>query len=226
MSEQLVSSDAALEPMLIGLSESLIGWPLWCYVDHGHSGRRTDDIPGWRSTRLVLPKVGVSGGFKPDNYIWNAHRYAVKCFVWLDAAVRVGQGVLVWLDADVRALGEIRQGFFAHLLGDASVAYLDRGGMHPETGCVVFRLPEALPILTWCRDAYVTGTFRALADGWTDCHVLRSALLAHPEIPARRLTSYDGAWTSKVDAFRCSPLSGLLRHFKGHAAKRELSCAI
>ncbi len=226
MSEHLVSSDAWIHPMLSGLVESMSGWSLTCYVDAVSGSERTCDIEGWPETQRRLPRTGPLSAEKPDNYIWNAQKYAVKCFVWSDMAARIGEGVLVWLDADVRAEQPIPEGFFTDLLGDAAVAYLGRGEMHPETGCVVFRLPEAMPLIAFCREAYSAGLFRGLTDGWTDCHVLRAAMQAHPEIPTRSLTTYDGPWTSKVDAFAHSPLGGFLKHFKGQQAKRELACAI
>lgn len=202
----------------------LQGLPVVAYLDEP-SGPclRTRDIEGWRVCQSGLPETGRPDGFKPTNYIWNARRYAVKAFAWWDAAERLTDGVLAWLDADTILQSQPPAGFFASLLGDADVAYLGRGDMHPETGCVVFRLPQALQLIRWCKDAYVTGDFLSLDDGWTDCHVLRAGLAANPKIRARDLTShcYDGRWTSKVNAFALSPLAPYLTHLKGSAAKRE-----
>jgi hypothetical protein len=108
----------------------------------------------------------------------------------------------------------------ADVLGDADVAYLGRGSMHPETGVVVFRVPDALPLLAWCCEVYRSGAFTSL-EGWTDCHVLRSGLLGCRE-RVRDLTShtYDGRWNSSVDAVALSPFRPYLEHLKGTQRKK------
>lgn len=181
--------------------------------------------PGdWLTVRERLPETNPEAE-KPTNYIWNARRYSVKPFIWLDAALRLGKGIVVWLDGDTVTVDPVPASLPADMLGDADVAYLGRGAMHPETGCVVFRVPESLLLLEWCRDAYRDGTFRSLTDGWTDCHVLRAGIQA-TDVHARDLTSHlvDG-WRSTHDAFALSPLGPYVRHYKGSQRKRELACA-
>lgn len=154
---------------------------------------------------------------KPTNYIWDVGRFAVKAFVWADAATRLDHGFLTWLDADTITTAWVPSSFTADLMAGCDVAYLGRGAMHPETGYVGFRLPEALPLIQWCREAYVTGAYRDFTDGWTDCHVLRQGLRAVPRVRARDLTSHliAGPWTSQVDAFALSPLGAYVTHLKG-----------
>lgn len=181
---------------------------------------RDDDVTDWRVVRDSLPSTRPDAE-KPTNYIWDARKFAVKPFVWLDAAVVLENGVLTWLDADTFVKAPVPMGFSTLLLGDADVAYLGRGTMHPEAGFVVFRIPEALPLLRWCVDCYRTGSFRSLDDGWTDCHVLRAGLVA-TGIRAVDLTSHlCHAWRSNVDAFALSPLGPYVEHFKGPRRKRE-----
>lgn len=182
--------------------------------------RLTGDIPDWRWTQDRLPSMR-GGVEKPTNYIWDAKRFAVKAFVWHDAAQWLEKGILVWLDGDTVTKTMVPSTFVSGLLKKADVAFLGRGAMHPETGFVAFRIPEALPLLTWCRDAYRLGWFKALADGWTDCHVLRAGLTAVP-VKARDLTSHTfaGEWRSHLDAFALSPLGPYVDHLKG-ARKRE-----
>lgn len=161
---------------------------------------------------------------KFHEYVWDARRFAVKVFVWADAAARYsGTGVMTWLDGDTETMQPVPAGLTRDLLGDADVAYLGRGAMHPETGYVGFRLPEAWPLIAWCRDAYVSGQFRDLRDGWTDSHVLRAGLQA-VSVRARDLTSerYAGEWRSGIDAMGLSPLGLYVTHYKGTQAKRAL----
>ena len=213
-------------------------WPQWLslYLDAPlpwtpPSGARhlTGEIVGWPETRRRLP-VSNPDAAKPTNYIWNARKYAVKVFVWCDAAERLASmssACVTWLDADTVTHAQVPYDFSRSLLGDAAVAYLGRGAMHPETGFVAFRIPDALPLLRWMRDAYRDGTYAQWTDGWTDCHALRHGLAAVP-VKAADLTShaYDGEWRSTVDAFALSPLAPYVRHLKGQQAKREAACVI
>jgi hypothetical protein len=158
--------------------------------------------------------------------VWDAQRFAVKAFVWLAAAERLERGILTWLDADTVVEAPVPADLPASLLEGADVAYLGRGRtMHPETGAVFFRIPEALPLLRWCVDCYRFDWFRQLEFGWTDCHVLRAGLAA-TSTRARDLTSHLApAWNSSVDAFALSPLGPYVTHYKGTRRKREAAIA-
>lgn len=201
--------------------------PLIVYVEgdttvKGVGIRQVKSIPGWKSTRDTLPDHNDDDSvFKPAGYLWNAKRFAVKPFVWLDAALQMGQGVLTWLDGDTYTVKDVPPGWTETLLGRADVAYLGRGAMHPETGYVGFRIPEAVPLLRWCCQAYQSGTFRAIPSGWTDCHVLRAGLKALTvravDLTSQRLT----VWNSRDDAMRLSPLGAYVVHLKGGQRKRE-----
>jgi hypothetical protein len=200
--------------------------PIEVYLDEpmpmpaGVMTHLTNGIPGWAELRRRLPRIRA-GAEKPTNYIWDAQRFAVKPFVWLAAAERLERGVLTWLDADTVVTAAVPAGFAADLLGDADVAYLGRGTMHPETGFVIFRIPEALPLLRWCVTCYTSGAFKYFDSGWTDCHVIRQGLNYAPA-HARDLTSHlSPEWTSSVDAFGLSPIGRYAKHLKGPKAKRE-----
>lgn len=208
--------------------------PIKVYADvpmaiDGVTVRTTSDIPKWTATRDRLPSTRPDAPItgtdiwtrKPASYLWNAQRYAVKAFVWHDAAPRLKNGYLVWLDADTVTTAAVPDRFITDLMHGADVAYLGRGTMHPETGFVAFRLPEALPLLRWCRDAYLNGRYLGFNAGWTDCHVLRAGLAAVP-VKARDLTSHlSEEWNSSVDAVALSPLGQFVTHLKGSQRKRE-----
>lgn len=213
-------------------------WPreteVLVYVDgptkvDGVTVRRTTDLADWmackrrwatdplvqgKSTPTVTRRRGYS-------YRFDAARFAVKHFVMRDAALRLGAGVLTWLDGDTVTSTPIPAGWSEALLGGADVAYLGRGSMHPETGYVGFRIPEALPLLEWCCDTYSSERFRELP-GWTDCHVLRAGLAAVP-VQARDLTGhrYDG----HSHIWPVSPLAAYITHFKGAKMKRRKAAA-
>ncbi len=200
--------------------------PMVVYVDEsikitGVDVRLTRRIPYWKDTRKCLPSAGRDFGYKPDSYLWNAAKFAVKPFVWLDAAERMEEGVLTWVDGDTVATRAVTRGFAGSIIDGSDVAYLGRGVMHPEMSYVSFRIPEALPLLWRCCHLYVSGDFRNLTDGWTDCHVFRAALQAADMQDIRNnsldLTSnrHKGAWRSTVDAMALSPLGPYVKHLKG-----------
>lgn len=197
-------------------------WPSAALTIYADAPLATDAVQ--RTTRdLDLPQVWPdppTHAAKPRNYIWSS-RFAVKVFVWADAAARLGSGLLTWLDADTALRAPVPASFTASVLGRHAVAYLGRGAMHPETGYVAFRLPEAWPLLAWCRSAYTSGAFQSRTDGWTDSHILRAGLAA-TGVPARDLTSdaIAAPWTSRVDAFAQAPIAPYVVHYKGGASKR------
>jgi hypothetical protein len=182
--------------------------------------RLTSDIKVWRKQlkawTLHPPKRPRGYWIKPQSYIWDVTRFAVKVFVWCDAAERMGAGTITWLDADTETIAPVPEGLTERLLHKKAVAYLGRApGMHPETGYVGFRIPEALPLLQWMRKAYRSRWYLRWSDGWTDCHVLRAGLRA-VNVPARDLTSHTRRhWRSTIDAMARSPLGPYVVHYKG-----------
>jgi hypothetical protein len=188
--------------------------------------RYTGDIPEWAELSARWKSdPSVHGWATPDyprskhhSYVWDAARFAVKVFVWRDAAVKLGRGTLTWLDGDTRTKGEVTREWPRSLLGRADVAYLGRGPMHPETGYVGFRIPQALPLLDWCCDAYLSERFRTMTDGWTDCHILRAGLKA---VPVRSVDLTRGRYSGDSNIWPSSPLASRLDHAKGVQRKRE-----
>ena len=148
---------------------------------------------------------------RPDKYVWHAWWFAVKPFVWLDAAMR-GDGSIVWLDGDTLAHAPIPSALFSDALSGADVAYLGRARMHPETGYLGLRIPQAMALLHWMVDAYRSLAFRAWRDGWTDCHALMRGLAA-TAVRAHNLTASFKGGTSHV--WPASPFAPFLAHGKG-----------
>lgn len=182
--------------------------------------RWTGDLDGWPEFASRKP-APPSWAAKPDNYIWDT-RYAVKTFIWRDMARRLRDGVLVWLDGDIEATATPGRGFFDSRVLQSDIAIVGRKEMHPETGVVVFRLPQASGVIERCVEHYLSGAFWFQQDGWTDCHVLRACL---PDTRVADLTSHLAPeWTSRVDAMALSPFGPFLTHYKGGARKRAL-CA-
>jgi len=206
--------------------------PLVVYVDAemalpGGEQRRTADLATWVACRQRWASDPLTQGLstaavvrtKPYTYQWDAYRFAVKVFVWRDAALRLGHGILTWLDGDTVTHRRIPAGWTASLLGGADVAYLGRATKHPETGYVGFRVPEALPLLEWCCDTYSSDRFRTLR-GWTDCHVLQAGLAALPELPARNLTATTTR-PGRSHIWPYSPLASYVTHDKSRTRREQ-----
>jgi hypothetical protein len=189
--------------------------------------RYTDTIPEWHALKARWQHDPSVHGWstkeyprkKTYSYLWDAARFAVKVFVWRDAARRLSRGTLTWLDGDTQTMRHVSSGWPRTLLGHSDVAYLGRGPMHPETGYVGFRVPEALPLLDWCCDAYLSDNFKSLKDGWTDCHVLRAGLRVVPSVRSLDLTK--GRYIGDSNIWQMSPLASRLDHAKGTRRKRD-----
>lgn len=205
--------------------------PLVLYADapcvHRHVDIRfTHEIPEWAElTERWKHDPAVHGWStreypraKEHSYLWDAARFAVKVFAWRDAARRLESGTVTWLDGDTHTRKRIPDGWAGELLHGRAVAYLGRASMHPETGYVGFRVPEALPLLDWCCDAYLSERFRRMTDGWTDCHILRAGLRA---VPVRSINLTKGRYKGYSHIWPSSPLDRFLDHAKGGQRKRE-----
>lgn len=186
--------------------------------------RYTGDIPDWAALRQRWQRdLSVHGWAtkeqprdKAYSYVWDAARFAVKVFVMRDAAERMQSGTLTWLDGDTVTCNRVPVGWTSSLLEQADVAYLGRHKMHPETGYLGFRVPQALPLLRWCCDEYLSERFRQRRDGWTDCHVFRAGLKA---VPVRAVNLTAASYTGKPDVWPVSPLGRYLEHLKGRQRK-------
>lgn len=193
--------------------------------------RYTYDIPEWAELTARWKHDPAVHGWstkdyprdKDHSYLWDAARFAVKVFVWRDAARRMRRGLVTWLDGDTETTGSVPTDWTQSLIGHADVAYLGRGSMHPETGYLGLRVPQALPLLDWCCDAYLSERFRSMTDGWTDCHILRAGLKA---IRPRAVNLTKGCYTGDSHIWEASPLAPLMEHAKGVRRKRNADVAI
>lgn len=205
--------------------------PLVVYADSAAVHRKVEvrytfDIPEWAALAERWKHDPSVHGWstkeypreKNYSYLWDAARFARKVFVWRDAARKMEAGTLTWLDGDTETKGRVPEDWATGLLGDSDVAYLGRGPMHPETGYVGFRIPDAMPLLDWCCEAYASESFRAMEDGWTDCHILRAAIKA---VPVRAVDLTKGRYRGESHIWPSSPLACRIDHGKGLRLKRH-----
>jgi hypothetical protein len=211
--------------------------PLVVYADvptrlSGVIVRSTGELGEWMACRRRWAHdLLVQGRSTPErplrklySYRYDARRFAVKAFVQRDAARQLGAGILTWLDGDTVTTATVPGGWAESLLDGADVAILGRGHMHPETGYVGFRIPEALPLLDWCGDTFASERFRELP-GWTDCHVLKAGIEALG-VRVRDLTTPQYLRTHVSHVWPASELSLYLRHDKGARKGVKVACSV
>lgn len=117
----------------------------------------------------------------PQNYLYDAARFAHKAYAQIDMLERYPKEEIFWLDADVVTLIEISSWFMKGLLKDYTLCFLGRD-TYTETGFIGFNPsgPYFPMFLNHYRDQY-HGRKLFKLPYWTDCHAFDEARkgLAH-----------------------------------------------
>lgn len=158
--------------------------------------------PMWRNKEI---EAGYS--FRHDAYKFARKVFAIKDAA--DIAIANGETTLVWIDGDVVTFRDVPLDFIAGLLGKSDTAYLGREGTHSECGFLIFRLPEALPLINRWWSFYETDAF--LGEREThDSYLFDRARHESPKVRQNSLTP--GGWGS---VWERSPLAVYSTHMKG-----------
>lgn len=161
-----------------GLDEFISDWS----SDPRFSGKSPTD--GWNGKERVN---GYSYRFDAIKFCkmvftmwWAAHTIA-------DDSIFVSE-YMIWLDGDTVVRKIIIPNIASQALPDGyDFAYLGREPKHTETGFLVFRLPEALPILDSWVKFYMSGEFTHQKE-WHSAFLFDRAREKHPEIKGYNLT--------------------------------------
>ncbi len=121
------------------------------------------------------------------SYRFDAVKFCRMVFTMWDAAKRIEEGYMVWLDGDNVVRKQIPSDLCEKSLNECDYAYLGREPKHTETGYLVFKLPEALPILTAWAEYYSCGTFSEQKE-WHSAFLFDRAREQFPEIKGHNLT--------------------------------------
>lgn len=144
------------------------------------------------------------------SYRTDAMKFCRKVFAMADAARRAmdeGETILAWIDADVRTFNFVPKDWIEQLLGDDDLVYLGRDAQHSECGFMIFRLPNAWPLIRKMEDAYASLAVFQMRE-WHDSWVF-DELRKDVAIRQRSLTRGRGhVWPA-------SPLGVCLDHLKG-----------
>ena len=163
--------------------------------------REQSDIPGfkeflakWDGNKAVAGREPIPGRWKQRelqvgySYKWDSYKFFRMVAVMHHAAHAQGTGIMIWLDGDNVIREKSPHDLFTRWLpDDCAYAYLGREPKHSETGFVVFRLPDALPILDAWYAYYTYGTF-LLEDEWHSAYLFDRAREQFPGIKGHNLT--------------------------------------
>lgn len=158
------------------------------------------DIPGLNE--FIRYAAGVpeaqgkkdNGSWRPKetrakySYRFDAFKFCRMVFTMHAAAHHIGEGYMVWLDGDTVVQRAIPEDLAERSLpGRKDYAYLGREPKHTETGYLVFRLPEALPLLNAWAHSYRHRTF-LLEEEWHSAYLFDRARERCPGTRGHNLT--------------------------------------
>jgi len=144
------------------------------------------------------------------SYRFDAFKFVKMVAVMHAAGHNLGAGYMVWLDGDTVVRKPIPLDLAERSLPKGcDYAYLGREPKHTETGYVVFRLPEALPILDTWVNFYWSWKFLKQTE-WHSAYLFDRARGAHPDIKGHNLTP--GA---RGHAIHQCWVGGIFDHCKG-----------
>ena len=181
-----------------------------------------EELPMFRHPRVEwvqLPDVPKFQWFRkraptnPENYLFDAGRFACKAFSQLDAFRRYG-GKIIWLDADIVTFHDVPGSLLYRMLKDTHTCFLGRKGGYSECGFIGFDTehPRFERFEQRYRDMYEKENVYTLPYH-TDCHAFDEAR----EARGRNLTP-KGKGIEHV--FCTSPLAEYCDHLKG--ARKQL----
>ena len=158
------------------LVEFLSLWDRNCEV-HGQA-----PVKGWREKEYA---AGYSFRF-------DAYKFCKMVYTMNEAAHRLhaenGPCYMIWLDGDNVVRQPLPPNMAERSLPNGEdFAYLGREPKHTETGYLVFRLPECLPLLNTWAGYYTTGKFKEFKE-WHSAYLFDRASEEHPEIKGHNLT--------------------------------------
>lgn len=162
------------------------------------NGREPDDR--WKPN-------AVEAGY---NFRWDAVKFCRQGFIPYHAAQHMEPGLLCWLDGDVVTRGKVSRASIEKLLPEGKdVAYLGRHPKHSEIGFQLYRIPEALPMLSRFSEYYRTDEVFSLKE-WHSAYVFDKAM-EETGIKAHNITP-----NGRGHVWMQSPLAAFSEHLKGN----------
>lgn len=159
-----------------------------------------------------------NGGPNGRDYRHDAVRFSHKVAAIGAAAEDADCDVLLWLDADIVTHAAVTCDWLDSLFPPpAVIAWLDRWGVYPECGFMMFRMPEARKLIGTIVKAYRKGTIFDFRE-WHDSYVIQHYVEAL-RVPTCSLSGPEGR-KHRGHPFASSLLSSRLDHLKGETRKQ------
>jgi hypothetical protein len=166
----------------------------------------------WKAARTLEQR-----GIKPDGshtFKLDAVRFSHKIAA-IGAAAEEQCDVLIWMDADTVTHAPVTVGWLESLFpSHTQIAWLDRERYYPECGFLMFRLPEAAPVIAEILRMYQSGEIFALPqthDSFVIQHVV-DRFVARGEI---KVSSLSGEGRKYHHCAPNSLISHCVDHLKG-----------
>lgn len=201
-------------------------WPrdiqLWFYVDafQGHDTERVRFLDlnqsaawfaRWKEHRTPEQHGKTTSGYK---YRWDAVKFAHKVAA-IGTAAETIDGGLIWIDADIITHAPVTAEWLENLLPvDADIGWLDRDRYYPECGFLMFRLPQAAPIIRRIVAAYINDSIFRMAE-WHDSFVIETVVKTAVKLGQIKVASLSGAGRAHHHVLANSPIGERLDHLKG-----------
>lgn len=150
------------------------------------------------------------------DYRRDAVRFSHKVAAIGAAAEDADCDVLIWMDADTVTHAPVTRDWLKELCPPpASVAWLDRAGTYPECGFLMFRMPDAQPVIRKLCETYSVGAvfdMRETHDSYVIQQVVEAAVrrgeIEVASLSGRGRTCTGHPWVN-------SPLAACMDHLKG-----------
>lgn len=214
--------------------------PLWLYAEGFdpfgdvvvERAMNLEEVSPWLrdfKQRYAEPRCHGRANGQYD-YRRDAVRFSHKVAAITAAAAEADCDVLIWLDADTVTHAPVTEKWLRGLFPKhATVAWLDRIGVYPECGFLMFRLPKARPLLKALEETYTSGAIfkmRETHDSFVIQQVFepaqrRGEIMIHSLSGSRGIVNRGHPWVA-------SPLAACLDHLKGarkeigHTPEREI----
>lgn len=146
---------------------------------------RYPEVRGRKNYEKRWKQKEITSGY---SFRFDAYKFCRMVFTMHHAAHHCEAEFMVWLDGDTVVRKEIPDDLVAKALPDDSAyAYLGRPAKYTETGFLVFRVPEILPILDLWVGYYKTGRFKKESE-WHSAWLFDRARTQRPDIKGHNLT--------------------------------------
>lgn len=200
--------------------------PLWFYTEEFDPGGELpvsrfidlyDAAPWLLEFKARHRDQRYNGGPGGRDYRRDAVRFSHKVAAIGAAADDAECDVLIWMDADIVTHAQVTLEWLEGLFPTpATVAWLDRERTYPECGFLMFRMPDARPVINEVVAMYRAGALFQLPE-WHDSYVIQH-VVNKSGVAVQSLSGPEGR-KHIGHPFANSPVAACMDHLKGEVRK-------